>query len=121
MGFVQLESFVISALRQFAKSVFVLFGIGLLAACTTGFESNRHNIPLTSLTKARLSQMGSSEGAPNACADFQTRKRIGSLEASQKKLESLSISAPTKFVLGRVILAQNSERATANLLKGSMM
>lgn len=75
-GFVQLESFVISALRQFAKSVFVLLGLGLLAACTTGFESNRHNIPLTSLTKARLSQMGSSEGAPMLVRIFKRESEL---------------------------------------------
>lgn len=68
-------------LRQFAKSLMILLAIGLLGACTTGFESNRHNIPLSSLTKARLGQMGSSEKAPMLVRIF---KRESELEVWKK-------------------------------------
>ncbi|MGJ8528963.1 L,D-transpeptidase family protein [Maritalea sp.] len=68
-------------LREFAKILTVLLGVFLLAACTTGFESNRHNIPLTSLTKVRLNQMGSSEGSPMLVRIF---KRESELEVWKK-------------------------------------
>jgi len=70
-----------NGLRHIAKSLLVILALGLLAACTTGFESNRHNIPLSSLTKARLSQMGSSEKAPMLVRIF---KRESQLEVWKK-------------------------------------
>ncbi|WP_367274482.1 L,D-transpeptidase family protein [uncultured Maritalea sp.] len=76
-----LESLVLIGLRQFTKLSLIVLAIGLLGACTTGFESNRHNIPLSSLTKARLSQMGSSEKAPMLVRIF---KRDSELEVWKK-------------------------------------
>jgi len=76
---------VFARLQFILKSVLILVGISVLAACTTGFESNRGNIPLTSLTKARLSQMGSSEGAPMLVRIF---KRSSELEVWKKVKKS---------------------------------
>jgi murein L,D-transpeptidase YafK len=73
---VGLEAIVANGLRNIVKSLLVLIALGVLAACTTGFESDRGNIPLPSLTKARLGQMGSSEGAPMLVRIFKSESDL---------------------------------------------
>jgi murein L,D-transpeptidase YafK len=58
------------------KPLVSLFALFTLAACTTGLEDNRHNVPLSSFTKARLSQMGSSEGAPMIVRIFKHESEL---------------------------------------------
>lgn len=58
------------------KPLVSLFALFTLAACTTGLEDNRHNIPLSSLTKARLNQMGSSEAAPMIVRIFKHESEL---------------------------------------------
>lgn len=68
-------------MQQSVKILAVLFAIFALAACTTGFEANRGNIPLSSLTKARLNQMGSDAKQPMLIRIF---KRESELEVWKK-------------------------------------
>ncbi|WP_424984143.1 L,D-transpeptidase family protein [Maritalea sp. S77] len=57
------------------KLMILLSSLFILAACTTGFE-DRGNIPLSSFTKAKLSGMGSSPGAPMIIRIFKQSSEL---------------------------------------------